>query len=170
MKKSQQLLVNLLPALPLFFLASAAQAEAPAAKPAASATPEHGEYKDWRIIGISHRLDKKTLRAIVGNDTAIVAARTGNTKPWPDGTILAKLAWQEKTHPNWPQAIIPGDFAGADAMVKDSQKYPETGGWGFGHWEGKNLVMNDKEKSAACFACHAPMKDNDYVYTFPILK
>jgi hypothetical protein len=32
------------------------------------------------------------------------------------------------------------------------------------------LVMNDKEKSATCFACHTPMKDHDYVYTAPVLQ
>jgi hypothetical protein len=140
------------------------------AQPTIAAKPEHGAYKDWRLIGISHRLDKNSLRAILGNNVAIAAVRSGTTNPWPDGTILAKLAWKEKQHPNWPQAVIPGEFVIADAMVKDSKKYAETGGWGFGHWEGQNLVMNDKAKSATCFACHTPMKDRDYVYTFPILQ
>lgn len=58
----------------------------------------------------------------------------------------------------------------AAAMVKDSKKYSNTGGWGFGHWEGEKLVMNDKTQSTTCFACHAPMKNNDYVYTFPALQ
>jgi len=130
---------------------------------------EHGEYRDWRVLGVSHRLDKSTLRAIVGNDVAINAARAGKIHPWPDGTIIAKLVWKERNHPNWPQAVIPGEMASAEAMIKDSKKFADTGGWGFGHWEGKNLVMNDKVKSEACFACHMPMKDNDFVYTFPVL-
>lgn len=132
--------------------------------------PVHGEYKDWRVLGVSHRLDKKFVRAIIGNDVAINAARSGKTKPWPDGTIIAKLSWKEQIHPNWQQAIVPGKFVGAEAMLKDSKKFPETGGWGFGHWEGKSLVMNDKEKSATCFACHTPMKEHDYIYTAPALQ
>ncbi|MGR8932770.1 MAG: cytochrome P460 family protein [Gammaproteobacteria bacterium] len=150
--------------------ATALQAETPATQPAPAATTVHGEYKDWRMLGVSHRLDKNTVRAILANDVAIAAARAGKTKPWPDGTILAKLAWKEKIHPDWPQAVVPGEFVIADAMVKDGQKYSDTGGWGFGHWEGDKLVMNDKAKSAACFACHTPMKNNDYVYTFPALQ
>ena len=142
------------------------QAEAPAA----AEKPVYGEYRDWRVLGVSHRLDKKFVRAIVGNDMAIDAARSGKTMPWPDGAIIAKLSWKEQTHPNWPQAIVPGEFVGAEAMIKDSKKFPETGGWGFGHWEGNTLVMNDKEKSATCFACHTPMKDHDYVYTAPVLQ
>lgn len=132
--------------------------------------PVHGEYKDWRVLGVSHRLEKKFVRSILGNDTAINAARSGQIAPWPDGTVIAKLSWKEHIHPNWPQAVVPGEFAGAEAMVKDSKKYAETGGWGFGHWEGKTLVMNDKEKSATCFGCHGPMKDHDYVFTVPALQ
>ena len=140
-------------------------------KPTESAAkPVHGEYIDWRLLGVSHREDKKTLRAILGNDTAIAAARKDQTKPWPDGSILAKVVWQESTHPNWPQAIVPGEFASAEAMVKDSAKYAGTGGWGFGHWEAGKLVMHEEAKAKECFACHTPMKYNDYVYTFSALK
>ncbi len=134
------------------------------------AKPVHGEYIDWRLLGVSHREDKKTLRAILANDTAIAAARTEQTQPWPDGSILAKVVWQESTHPNWPQAIVPGEFASAEAMVKDSKKYAGTGGWGFGHWVAGKLVMHEEAKAKECFACHMPMKHNDYVYTFNALK
>jgi hypothetical protein len=132
--------------------------------------PVHGEYIDWRVLSVSHRLDKKYVRSIVGNDVAINAARAGKTQPWPDGSVLAKLSWKEETHPNWPQAVVPGAFVNAEAMIKDSKKFAETGGWGFGHWEGKSLVMYDKDKSAACFACHMPMQAHDYVYTQPHLQ
>lgn len=144
---------------------ASAYAETPAGE-----KPVYGEYKDWRVLAVSHRLEKKFVRAILGNDIAINAGRAGKTHPWPDGTIIAKLSWKEQSHANWPQAVVPGEFAGAEAMVKDSKKYPETGGWGFGRWEGKTLVMNDKEKTATCFACHSPMKAQDYTYTVPMLQ
>jgi hypothetical protein len=131
---------------------------------------EHGEYQDWLTLSVSHRLDKHIVRSILGNDIAIKAARSGKVLPWPDGTVIAKVGWKESIHPSWPQAVVPGEFFSAEAMVKDSKKYAETGGWGFGHWEGKKLVMNDKEKSAACFACHAPMKEHDYVYTTSVMQ
>lgn len=137
---------------------------------ASADAPVFGEYKDWRVLGVSHRLDKKFVRSILGNDIAIEAARKGKTAPWPDGAIIAKLSWKEQTHANWPNAVVPGEFAGAEAMIKDSKKYAATGGWGFGHWEGDKLVMNDADKTATCFACHAPMKDSDYVYTAPSLR
>lgn len=143
-----------------------AYAEAPAAK---ADKPVHGEYRDWRVLGVSHRTEKNTLRAIVGNDAAIEAARAGKVNPWPDGAIIGKIIWKERPHPNWPSAIVPGEFSGAEAMIKDSKKFAETGGWGFGHWVGDKLVMHNKEKSAECFACHTTVKDADYVFTIPAL-
>jgi len=145
----------------------AAYAETPAGQ---GGKMEYGEYKDWPVLGVSHRTEKNTLRAIVGNEIAIKAARSGNTQPWPDGSIIAKVVWKQRVHPHWPSAIVPGEFSAAEAMVKDSKKYAETGGWGFGHWEGRKLVMNNKEKSAECFACHMPVKDADYVYTLPVYQ
>ncbi|OAI20565.1 cytochrome P460 [Methylomonas lenta] len=150
-----------------FMLTTTLHAETSADKPV---KPQHGEYKDWLTLSVSHRLDKKLVRSILGNDIAIKAAREGKMKPWPDGTIIAKVGWKEKIDPNWPQAIIPGEFAGAEAMIKDSKKFAETGGWGFGQWVDAKLVMHDKEKSATCFACHTPMKDADYVYTVPVMQ
>lgn len=132
--------------------------------------PVYGDYQNWRLLSISHRLDKQTLRAILGNDTAIDAARQGKTKPWPDGTILTKVVWKEKTHPNWPQAIVPDTLEKAEAMVKDQKKFEKTGGWGFASWDGNNLVMYDEAKSKECFACHLPMQTNDYVYNAPALQ
>lgn len=131
---------------------------------------EHGEYRDWRLLGVSLRHDKNSMRAIVGNDAAIAAARAGKTKPWPDGSVIAKIKWDQRKHPNWEAATVPGAFTAAEAMVKDSKKYPDTGGWGFGIWEGKTLKMLDRDKSAACYACHLPMKDSDYIYTLSNLQ
>lgn len=168
MKKSKNLKLGLFLSAGCLFLSATLFAETKT--PADTAKPVHGEYIDWRLLAVSHREDKKTLRAILGNDTAIVAARKEQTKPWPDGSILAKVVWKESIHPNWPQAIVPGEFASAEAMIKDSKKYANTGGWGFGHWEGGKLVMHEEAKAKECFACHMPMKDNDYVYTFNALK
>ncbi len=142
-------------------------AESPAPKPEKIV---HGEYKDWRLLGVSHRTEKNSMRAIVGNDVAIEAARSGKFQPWPDGTVIGKIVWKERPHPQWPSAIVPGEFTGAEAMIKDSKKYAETGGWGFAHWEGEKLVMNDKEKSAKCFACHTAAKDTDHMFTIPALQ
>lgn len=126
-------------------------------------------YKDWRIIAPSYRTDKKHLRIIVGNDVAVKAARDGKTNPWPDGAILAKLAWQEKVDEHWPAALVPGDFVQAEFMVKDAKKYASTGGWGYARWIGMDQKPYGKDANFAqeCVACHTAVKANDWMFTHP---
>src|SRR6266545_5863772 len=50
-------------------------------------------YRDWRLISVAHEEGNlNDLRAILGNDVAIKASREGKL-PYPDGTIIARLAW-----------------------------------------------------------------------------
>jgi hypothetical protein len=126
-------------------------------------------YKNWRVIGVSERQDKDSLRVIVGNDVAVDAARAGNTHPWPEGSILGKLAWKNRTHPDWPAATVPGEFVHAEFMIKDSVKYAKTGGWGFARWLGLEQKPYGQDASFVqeCAACHDQVKDNDSVFTQP---
>src|SRR6185295_14132510 len=58
-----------------------------------SATEIPPGYRDWRLISVAHEEgDLDDLRAILGNDVATKAYREG-TLPFPDGTIIARLAW-----------------------------------------------------------------------------
>jgi hypothetical protein len=50
-------------------------------------------YRDWRLISVAREEGNlNDLRAILGNDVAITASREGKL-PFPDGTIIARLAW-----------------------------------------------------------------------------
>jgi Cytochrome P460 len=126
-------------------------------------------YKDWRIIGVSHRTDNNTMRAIIGNDKAVVAARKGETNPWPEGAILGKLVWKAEIDANWAGATVPGKFVHAEFMIKESKKYTATGGWGYARWLGEEQKPYGKDADFAqeCVACHTPVKSNDYVFTHP---
>ncbi|MGR9074276.1 MAG: cytochrome P460 family protein [Gammaproteobacteria bacterium] len=126
-------------------------------------------YRNWRLIGSSHREDNNTLRVILGNHKAVQAAKDGKTNPWPDGAILAKLVWKDAKHPKWETATVPADFVHAEFMHKDDVKYRETGGWGFARWTGPGLKPYGDDGSFVqeCYGCHTPMKDNDYVFTKP---
>lgn len=144
-------------------------AESPVAPAPNGITLPEG-YRDWRVLGTSHRTDNSTLRVILGNDIAIAAARSGHTNPWPDGTILAKLVWKERTHPAWEKAVVPGEFVQAEFMMKDAQQWSATGGWGFARWKGMDQTPYGKDADFVqeCFGCHTPVKDNDYVFTPPV--
>ncbi len=65
-----------------------------------SIAPSHGityptGWQNWATIAVSHRTDNHTIRTILGNEAAVKAARSGNTKPWPDGVILGKVVWKD---------------------------------------------------------------------------
>lgn len=126
-------------------------------------------YKDWKVISQSHRTDNKTVRIILGNNIAVNAARSGKTKAWPKGSILAKLVWKQKSEEHWPTAIAPDKFVHAEFMLKDSIKYKSTGGWGYARWLGLDQRPYGKDSSFAqeCVSCHTPVKENDYVFTTP---
>lgn len=129
------------------------------------------DYADWNVISVSHRIDNKTMRLIVGNDVAIKAARNGNTLPWPDGAILGKIVWKEKTEADWPTAIAPNKFVHAEFMFKDSKKWSgNTTGWGWARWVGENAEPFGKDALSAeqsCIACHTLVKGKDWVFTTP---
>lgn len=126
-------------------------------------------YRDWRVIASSSRIDNNTLRVILGNDIAIEAARNGNTNPWPDGAILGKLVWKDTTLKAWEKAVVPGEFVHAEFMFKNAKKWPDTGGWGFARWKGMDQAPYGKDATFVneCFSCHTPVKENDYVFTHP---
>ncbi len=125
--------------------------------------------KNWRVISTSFRTDNKTQRVILGNSIAIKASRAGKTKPWPKGSILAKLVWKNSQHPKWDAAIVPGEFVHSEVMIKDTEKYKTTGGWGYARWIGLSQQPYGKNKSFAqtCLSCHTKAKDSDFVFTMP---
>ncbi len=121
-------------------------------------------YRNWAVISASHRTDKGEIRLILGNDIAIEAFKKG-TLPFPDGTIIAKLAYKAEKHAAWESALVPGKPMRQEFMVKDSKKYADTGGWGFGRFvDGK--PVEDTKVYASCFPCHkARASSQDFVFT-----
>src|SRR6266700_7796325 len=85
-------------------------------------------YRDWRLISVAHEAGNlNDLRAILGNDVAIKASREGQL-PFPDGTIIARLAWSydplEESSKAFgrPQSWVAGPPKnGIQFMVKDSR-------------------------------------------------
>ena len=142
-----------------------------AVAPAPNGIAYPGGWENWRVVAISHRTDNKSLRAILGNDVAVRAARAGQVNPWPDGSVLAKVMWKDAIHERWSGATVPGDFAQVEIMVKDATNYASTGGWGFARWRGRDLAPYGKDANFVqeCFACHTPVKDSDYVFTRPVV-
>jgi hypothetical protein len=121
-------------------------------------------YRQWELIAPAEEAAPlNELRAILGNKSAIDAYRN-DTLPFPDGTVLVKLAWKHIQSPEFGPASVPGSATTVQVMVKDSGKYAATGGWGFGRFvNGKSA---DEAQHSTCFACHqAGVKGHDFVFT-----
>ncbi|WP_377159034.1 cytochrome P460 family protein [Roseateles sp. UC29_93] len=141
-------------------------AEEAAPKPA---SPLYGvvvpeDYRHWQLVGVATEdapLDE--LRAVVGNRIAIDAYRLGQL-PFPDGAMLVKLAWKRQRSTEFPAATVPGQPTTVQVMVKDSKRYADSGGWGYGRFVDGQPV--DKAQHQTCFACHnALVKARDDVFT-----
>jgi len=135
-------------------------------------------YRDWRLISVKRLTGGggklKQLRAELGNDIAIKAYREG-TLPFPDGSIIAALHWNEDSSDSdnkvlaegFPGLGLESTFAGSAVnvqfMVKDSKKYAASRGWGFADFT--NGKPGNETLHKTCFPCHQPGKDHDYVFT-----
>jgi hypothetical protein len=126
-------------------------------------------YRDWRLISVAHEEGNlNDIRAILGNDVAIKANREGK-RPFPDGTIIARLAWSyvpsEENNSVFgrSQSFVAGSATNVQFMVKDSRKYAATGGWGFAQF--KDGKPADGALLKTCFPCHEPVKSHDFVFT-----
>jgi hypothetical protein len=83
-------------------------------------------------------------------------------KSFPDGAVLIFDLLEAKSEDN---AIIEGPHKVVGVMQKDSKKFKDTGGWGFEGFKGdtKERVVTDPK--SACFNCHEPQRQKDYVFS-----
>ena len=115
--------------------------------------------------------DLDDIRAVLGNDPAIQAYRAGNTSNYPDGTIIARLAWSfdpsaenNKTFGKAQSFVAGHPKNGVQFMVKDAKRYAATGGWGYSQFDDGKPLTNAAQLQS-CFECHKAVKDRDYVFT-----
>jgi hypothetical protein len=132
-----------------------------------------GDYRDWRLISVAREEGElDDIRAVLGNDAAIKAYRE-KTRPFPAGTIIARLAWScdgneenNKTFGTHQSFTAGHPKNGVQFMVKDATKYASTGGWKYAQFDdGKPMI--DAAKLQSCFDCHQALKDRerDFVFT-----
>jgi hypothetical protein len=119
------------------------------------AVSEFKGYESWQLISISQRGD--TIAAILGNPVIIEAYKggiPGNGKPFPDGSKMAKIHWNAKkadTEPGDPTVLATQHDI--DFMVKDSKRFPDGHGWGYGAFE-LDAATNIPSGSPICRITH----------------
>jgi hypothetical protein len=144
--------------------------------PGGVAFSEFRGYETWTVVSISQ--DGPAIAAILANSVMIdayLAGVPGNGKPFPDGSKMAKIHWVPTKMAIFPPATVPGAQQNADFMVKDSKRFPDSAGWGWGAFERDSAgtfrpaTMADKPpqgNDAKCgLQCHTIAKARDYVFT-----
>jgi Cytochrome P460 len=146
--------------------------------PGGLAFAEFKGYEGWQTIAVSH--NGGLLAVILGNSDMIDAFKSGipgNGKPFPDGAKMAKIHWNAVKKESTPgQPLVPGTLHDVDFMVKDSKRFADSGGWGYGAFEydpasdafrpASTSDQPPQGNDAKCgAACHTIVKKQDYVFT-----
>ena len=146
--------------------------------PGGLAFSEFRGYERWQVISISENGGR--MAVILGNPAMIDAFKAGipgNGKPFPDGAKMAKIHWdptKDEFAPGPP--LVPNTLHDIDFMVKDSKRFADSGGWGYGEFEydaptaafrpGTSADQPPQANDAKCgFACHTIAAKQDYVFT-----
>lgn len=101
------------------------------------------------------------MQHVYANPAAVAGLKSGK---YADGAVFAvdRFAYAEGDN----HSIAQTTRKVVAVMVKDARKYAETGGWGFQAFKGGDPnVRAVKDGGKACFTCHIPHADNDYLFT-----
>ncbi|HLK89419.1 MAG TPA: cytochrome P460 family protein [Polyangia bacterium] len=146
--------------------------------PGGLAFAEFRGYENWQLVSISQ--NGSLMAAILGNPIVIDAFRSGipgNGKPFPDGSKMAKIHWVPRQNTDAPgPPTVPSVQHDADFMVKDSKRFPDADGWGFGSFQydaasdtfSPSTTANKPPQGndAKCgVVCHTQAKARDFVFT-----
>lgn len=125
-------------------------------------------YRDWThiksmVIQEGHGLYESFggIHHIYANEDAVNGYESGS---FPDGAVIVFDLLEATSADN---AIVEGSRKVLGVMVKDSARFPDTGGWGFEGFAGGDPargVVGDKA-AEACFQCHTARQAQDYVFS-----
>ena len=147
--------------------------------PGGLAFSEFQGYEDWQTVAVSQT--EAVINAILANPVTIDAYRAGvpaNGKPFPDGSKTAKIAWKAKksTDAPDPTTVVSDTLKGVGFMIRDSKRFPDSGGWGWAQFKYdtasdtfKPFTTDDvppQANDAKCgLAWHTIAQAKDYVFT-----
>lgn len=141
-----------------------------------NASPIYGvvlpaDYRNWQVVSVAHEAGSlNDIRVILGNDIAMKAFRD-HTLPFPDGSIIARIAWKYEASARndaifgRQQSFVAGDPTNVQISIKDSKRYAASGGWGYGQFE-NGKANTGRPLIQTCFACHTKLPAaDDFVFT-----
>jgi len=162
-------------------MALAKQDKYTVAVPGGLAFSEFKGYEDWQSVSVSKT--EHAFAIILANPVMIEAYRSGipgNGKPFPDGSKIAKIHYKpaKSADATDPTTEVPGTLLNVDFIEKDSKRFPDPdgGGWGFAafNYDAASdtfspATANDRPpqaNDAKCgVACHVIAQPKDYIFT-----
>lgn len=133
-----------------------------------SEVPYPDGYRHWHhvksmVIEPGHPLYESFggIHHIYANAAALEGYQAGK---FPDGAVIVfDLLDAQRTD----NTIGEGPRKVVGVMHKDAAKYAATGGWGFEGFAGGDPAQRavGANAASACYACHAPEQDRDYVFS-----
>ena len=127
-------------------------------------------YEGWQAVAVSQSGD--LIEVILANPVMIDAYRSGvpgNGRNFPDGSKMAKIHWNAKKSAEAPApTTVPDTLHDIDFMVRDSQRFPNSGRWGYAqfNYDAASNTFTPNGSGADCgFACHTIVAAKDYVFT-----
>jgi len=130
--------------------------------------PYPNGYRDWHhvksmVIEEGHPLFASFggIHHLYANKKAMEGYKTGR---FPDGAVIVFDLLDAKRADG---AVTEGARKVAGLMHKDRKMFAATGGWGFEGFKADSKTERavGGNAKAACFDCHAPQKDRDYVFS-----
>lgn len=88
-------------------------------------TLPHDPFK-WRVISASVKTQDATMSTLLGNDLAVMHARTNPNQPYPAGSILSLVTWSQQEDARWFGAKVPDDLKSVEfvTVVQSSDSKP----------------------------------------------
>lgn len=142
------------------------------ALPAGAAEPPPVRYpegfREWTHVKTMQILPGHPLHEAFGgvhhiyaNPKALAGYRSGK---FADGAVIVFDLHDAKAESN---TVTAGARKVVGVMHKNAKAYAATGGWGFEGFKGDSKTERAVGANAAtaCFGCHAPQKQRDYVFS-----
>lgn len=128
-------------------------------------------YRNWQVISVAHEAEPlDDLRVVLGNDIAMRAFRK-NIRPFPDGTVIARLAYRHEPSAQnnaifgREQSFVAGEPTNVQIEAKDSRRFRSSSGWGYAQFEA-GRPNPSTALAQTCVACHRRLPEvSDLVFT-----
>jgi hypothetical protein len=140
--------------------------------------PEGYQDKFTHYSTVNRADERRQVVKIFANDTALASAKDG--APLDSGSILvmevykAKLDADENPVVGGDGFFEAGDMAAIAVMESREgwgEEYPaeiRNGTWEYALFDAKEHTLMDRDHQA-CFECHKPLHESDYVFSFDAL-